>query len=337
MTMKRLGLVLASGTIAVLLVELVLWLPFYTPHALVWQAGSSYRLDPELIYSHRPGTQGSWSNDEFTERRRINGAGLRGEEVRPEGTFDKRILVLGDSLVFGHGVGDADSFPARLEAIFRERGQRVEVLNGGVPGYGTDQSYQSFALRLRRLKPDLLIFAIYVNDLDDNIRQPLFTIDGDRLVPIDARKTWLYLAGLIETSKLGPLKRTRVYDLLQSSLAGRDPFSLLPFREQSQLLQWSKRKVLLEIESLRRMSDEDGFDLLVLGMPHPDLHGYEWWSEIEGLDVWSLDSSREPLWRERPELFFKDAHLRPAGNQALAELVEASLPGHLGFPPAERR
>src|SRR4030095_7046576 len=144
MTMKRLGLVFASGTIALLLFERLLRLPFYTPHAVAWQAGSLYRLDTELIYSNRPGAQGFWSSDEFTERRQINSAGLRGEEVRPDGTFDKRILVLGDSLVFGHGVGDADSFPARLETVLREQTQRVEVLNGGVPGYGTDQSYQLF-------------------------------------------------------------------------------------------------------------------------------------------------------------------------------------------------
>jgi hypothetical protein len=85
------------------------------------------------------------------------------------------------------------------------------------------------------------------------------------------------------------------------------------------------------------MAREDGFALLVLGMPHPNLRGYEWWSEIEGLAVWSMDSSREQVWRDRPELFFKDAHLRPAGNQVLAEIVGASLPDDLRRLPTRRQ
>ena len=44
------------------------------------------------------------------------------------------ILALGDSLTAGLGLGQADAFPARLEAALKAKGHDVKVINAGVSG-----------------------------------------------------------------------------------------------------------------------------------------------------------------------------------------------------------
>jgi lysophospholipase L1-like esterase len=99
---------------------------------------------------------------------RTNSAGFRGPEVsrRPApGTF--RVVVAGDSVTMGHGVAEADAYPARLEALLREAGwrPRVEVLNLGLSG----TNLHSVAGRIERIglpqHPDLIVYGFTVNDI----------------------------------------------------------------------------------------------------------------------------------------------------------------------------
>ncbi len=71
----------------------------------------------------------------------ISALGLRGTVPtvpRPAGR--ERILLVGDSSFFGHGVSDADTIGAQLEADLKARGIDVEVVNGAIPGYSTEQT-----------------------------------------------------------------------------------------------------------------------------------------------------------------------------------------------------
>jgi hypothetical protein len=77
----------------------------------------------------------------------------------------KRIVVVGDSVAFGSGVDDADTFSERLQTT----GSSFEVANLAVSGYGTDQEL----LRLEReglaLDPDVVVLSVCLsNDLVDN-------------------------------------------------------------------------------------------------------------------------------------------------------------------------
>lgn len=87
----------------------------------------------ELPYRLRPGVEVTTGG----VRIRVNQLGLRGPAtpaVPPPGTV--RVLVLGDSVVFGQGVDDDATLPAVLARRLAERWRRpVEALNAGVQGY----------------------------------------------------------------------------------------------------------------------------------------------------------------------------------------------------------
>lgn len=89
----------------------------------------------------------------------FNKEGYRTQDIYRVTDFSKpRILIVGDSFLFGDGLNFEDTFGAHLERLL---GHKYEVLNFAVQGYGLDQAY----LRLRQLmpiyKPEFVIVDIH--------------------------------------------------------------------------------------------------------------------------------------------------------------------------------
>ena len=84
--------------------------------------------------------------------------------TKDPGTF--RILVLGDSVTFGHGALYETSYPYLLEQRLREWRPDVkwEVWNLGVPGYNTAQELAYLEEVGGRYSPDLVIVGFFLND-----------------------------------------------------------------------------------------------------------------------------------------------------------------------------
>jgi lysophospholipase L1-like esterase len=101
-----------------------------------------------------------------------NSQGMRERELGPPSAGTLRVYVLGDSIVFGLGVTAEDAFPRALERELRARlGRPVEVINGGVPGYGTLQELKLFEGTVGALKPDVVLITLAVfNDVADNVK-----------------------------------------------------------------------------------------------------------------------------------------------------------------------
>ena len=98
----------------------------------------------------------------------VDALGLRGPEVaaeRPPGRL--RVLCVGDSITYGAAVAaDADTYPAQLQRALGAAGLgEVEVLNGGVMGYGSRQCRQWLAELLPVVQPDLVLCCVGWNDL----------------------------------------------------------------------------------------------------------------------------------------------------------------------------
>lgn len=77
---------------------------------------------------------------------------------------DTMILVVGDSLAAGYGLGDISlSWPALLEAKLREEGHPVSVINGAESGRTTSGGASAIGWYLKR-HIDVLVVALGGND-----------------------------------------------------------------------------------------------------------------------------------------------------------------------------
>ena len=98
---------------------------------------------------------------------RTNALGLRDREFtldKPAGV--RRVLVLGDSMTFGWGAREEDSYPKVLERLLNGSGGPLEVVNAGVGNYNTAQEVAYFRERGIRLNPDEVILGFYINDAE---------------------------------------------------------------------------------------------------------------------------------------------------------------------------
>ena len=126
-----------------------------------------FRPERPWIFGLRPGAQTTFAHPDSTLEilYRINEDGFRDRlYARPKRPETSRILVLGDSIAFGFGVEEADTFPKVME---RSLGGDVEVLNLGVNGYNP---YTEAALLSDvgvSYEPDLVLVQFCINDLND--------------------------------------------------------------------------------------------------------------------------------------------------------------------------
>jgi len=127
-----------------------------------------YLSDPELGQRLAPGYRG-WFAGVPVE---INALGFRDQRdyalEKSARTF--RILVIGDSVTFGHGTLSNTTYPFLLEQRLRQWKPDVDwqVWNLGVPGYATSQELAYLNRVGKRYQPDLVIVGFYPNDLVGN-------------------------------------------------------------------------------------------------------------------------------------------------------------------------
>jgi lysophospholipase L1-like esterase len=89
-----------------------------------------------------------------------NAFGLRGPETTlepPPGGF--RVACVGDSITFGWGVTEAESYAGLLQSRLSDAlpGRRVEVLNAGVPGFRFQQLADRIRYKLAPFRPDVIV------------------------------------------------------------------------------------------------------------------------------------------------------------------------------------
>lgn len=163
---------------AVLLIEIALRI--YDPLRLPLEdMRGFYRLDAQGRIETTP----LWNGKQFVEGREVpvhtNSLGLRGAEPGPKASDERRVLMIGDSYVWGMGVEDGETVPARLEQQLRATGAKVAVGNAGM--FGTSPREWGYTLdRLRpTFHPDVVVATMYVgNDVLDAMQEPLSVVDG---------------------------------------------------------------------------------------------------------------------------------------------------------------
>lgn len=130
-----------------------------------------YRLDPRIGWSLRPaGTTEITTRDERSIPVRINSLGLRDTEhaySKPPDVF--RVLMLGDSFTEALDVELEESYPYLVEQCLTNKLDiPVEVINGGVSGYGPLEEYLFYQTEGIKYDPDIVIWMLYIgNDFTD--------------------------------------------------------------------------------------------------------------------------------------------------------------------------
>ncbi len=97
-----------------------------------------------------------------------NSHGFRGPEIsREEEPGTITIVGLGDSIMFGYGVGDGKNYLSQFEAMLNERypQKRWRVINTGVPAYNTVMEVETLRTKGLPFGPDLVILNLVPNDL----------------------------------------------------------------------------------------------------------------------------------------------------------------------------
>ncbi len=119
------------------------------------------KYDPELGWVNAPGVRAPAHYGPGVSLS-TNARGFRGvrevEDRAPQGVF--RIVCSGDSFTLGYGVGDDETWCARLESLV----PGSETINMGQGGYGIDQAYLWFRRDGRSLAPRLHLFAVIHED-----------------------------------------------------------------------------------------------------------------------------------------------------------------------------
>jgi lysophospholipase L1-like esterase len=161
---RRILSLVIGCSLGLMLCEILARIVFPAPPYPFREPSLVYVRDPQVSYFHQPNQVG-WIDD---GQATINSLGLRGAEpARPKPASIFRILVMGDSLTFGWGVNDDETFCQQLQSSLIDGlpARRVEVVNAGVSGYATNQEAALLERLAPELQPDLILLGFYWNDL----------------------------------------------------------------------------------------------------------------------------------------------------------------------------
>ena len=238
-----------------------------------------YRYDPEIRYVLSPSQQG-WIDDGWLT---INSLGFRGREVvtpKPSGSF--RVVVIGDSVTMGWGVGDNETFSAQLEELLHARfpGRPLDIVNMGVGGYDTRQEVTLLKRNVSRLQPDLVLVGFYSNDVPDALDDKQTTAPGGTRIAASHPEA----GQLLRMNQSPPswwnrqLRRSRItYAMgrLFNRLAGKGEWGMSRFSMELDLLQgrdsaelgraW--KMVEEQLQDLRGLAAANGFSVGIVVLP----------------------------------------------------------------------
>ena len=173
----------------------------------------------------------------------------------------KSVLVLGDSIVAGHGINQVENrFTNILNA---DLGDSWSVVNAAICGWNTSHELQALRKHLSQFKPEVVVLTYFLNDIEGaaekaGIKKPVYTTRPEGI-----------MAGLVDNSHFINFIYWRLYRYLHSEIAEF-------YRRHLQSL-WANPKVweihsqeLREIYALS-ISEESKFIFVLM----PDLLQYE--------------------------------------------------------------
>lgn len=180
---------------------------------------------------------------------RTNAHGQRDKErpVRKTGGT-RRVLLIGDSVVEGHGLAQKDTISSQWESLYSDG--TTEVLNFGVSAYCTLAEIELLETKGMAFDPDVVVVVFVENDFD-NFNREAFALDDAFMRP--AMMTWLF-------------RRSHLFRLASIRL------DLFHFGAATDPVRWNRdaigdNNVVEGFKRLREMADREGFQPLVAIWP----------------------------------------------------------------------
>jgi lysophospholipase L1-like esterase len=170
-----------------------------------------FEPDSTIGYRLAPHARTTFTTSEFSADIAINGMGLRDdEEIGPKAADERRIVILGDSLVLSVQVRFSQTFGELLERRLNSvpGAHRYRVINAGVQGYGPVEEQLFFRSIANTLQPDLVMTVVFVgNDAEEALTsQPKLD---------ESRKTTEVVADSFLTSLRRLVRRSMVLQILR--------------------------------------------------------------------------------------------------------------------------
>jgi hypothetical protein len=135
----------------------------------------------------------------------------------------KRVMILGDSFMWGAGVKIEETVASRLQQKLQDQ---FEFYNLSVPGWGIDQMYLAYQRYRDAIVPDMVILAFIDDDIDrvleahriwEHLNKPCFTIkDGELIQCTSVSKGELFLNKLMGKSIFLSLIMHQIYSLKEA-------------------------------------------------------------------------------------------------------------------------
>jgi lysophospholipase L1-like esterase len=302
--------------------------------------------DPAFVFENRPefflqdaivGYRNQPDYDDYAQgfvHVQTNALGFRGKDVLTEKPPNViRILGVGDSITWGVGVDDADTFLRVLERRLNQPAQTnshvFEVINAGVIGYSLHQDLrmvETFGLPLR---PDLVIVSLAMNDAYPT-EDPFFNLhtfhrpakeNVRRRGYAQSREPWCYFGTYLRSQ--ARMARNRLRGDLRYVPSDRDVWPEGSFEARA----WpTMEQHLLD---LKRLADEHNFTLLVAivptfqqlasleqaELPQVRICGFLSASGIQYLDLY------DALKGGQVDFFRDSMHLSKAGHQVVGDAI----------------
>ena len=108
---------------------------------------------------------------------------------KPDGVL--RIVFLGDSVTFGEGVHDSDTFVERVGRGLSTRLSRpIEVYNFGVGGHNTSDARWVWQRYAHHLDPDLVVYTFVLNDAEPRLFRLEQTSGQPTRIPRSIEARW---------------------------------------------------------------------------------------------------------------------------------------------------
>jgi hypothetical protein len=280
---------------------------------------SMYVPNADFGYTLRPSTATEYSYPESGASRRLavvsNRRGFRDARELDEREDRPRVLVLGDSFVFGEGVQAEERFTSVLEDI---TGFRVD--SAGMTGWGPDLMLRALEAVDAEADPDIVLLCLYTHDF--RRVHPLYAGLGFEVPRYELRD------GRLVTIPYPPPTVWQKLRLL---------WAISPARRSWDSGMWDLHRAILD--RFRELAAERDFRLGLLFLPGrsdtpADIERREWLAGYaEEADTWFLDLTGPVLERPRDEFFIAggNPHWNPAGHAVVAanlgSFVKGMLPG----------